>query len=152
MQSRRKPRQAKDPCIRFQVTSRKSVRMAKIKEMFAFVKSLAVKVKNDFVNAACKPLFIESACNVIAMFLKYALYTSLVLCTAFVMFIAALIVVCVICNFPLTCGFVMLGLLLLLLVVKLVRVTHKDLVEEAKRERERGIDAIVAKWSKRHAS
>lgn len=138
------------------MTSRKSVRMAKIKEMFAFayslVKSLAVKVKNDFVNAACKPSFIESICNVIAMFLKYALYMALVFCTAFTMFIVALIVLCVICSFPLTCGAVVLSLLLLLLVVKLVRMTHKDLVEQAKREREREIDVIVSKWSGIHAS
>ena len=130
--------------------------MAKIKEIFmlacGLVKSLAVEVKNDFVNAACKPSFIESTCNVIAMFLKYALYMVLVFCTAFVMFIAALIVLCVICNFPLTCGFIVLGLLLLLLVVKLVRMTHKDLVEQAKRERARQIDVIASKWSGRYAS
>lgn len=138
------------------MTSRKSVRMAKIKEMFAFayglVKSLAVKVKNDFVNAACKPSFIESTCNVIAMFLKYALYTTLILYTAFVMFIAALIVLCVICSFPLACGAVALGVLLLMLTVKLVRMTHKDLVEQAKRERAREIDVIASKWSGRYAS
>lgn len=130
--------------------------MPKIKEMFSnachLVKEFAIDVKNDFVNAACKPSFMESTCNVIAMLLKYALYMALVLCTAFVLFIAALIVLCVICSFPIACGAVVLVVLMLMLAVKLVRLAHKDLVKQAKEEREREIDTMISRWSKRHAS
>lgn len=130
--------------------------MTKIKEMFEFayglVKSLAVKVKNDFVNAACKPSFAESMFDIIGMLFIYTFYILLSLGTVFLLFIVACIAIGLICMFPLTCGFVVLGLLLLLLVVKLVRMTHKDLVEQAKRERAREIDVIASKWSGRYAS
>lgn len=130
--------------------------MAKIKEMFEFayglVKSLAVKVKNDFVNAACKPSFAESVFDIIGMLFTYAFYMALVLCIAFAMFIVALIVLCVIYSFPVACGAIVLGVLLLMLAVKLVRLAHKDLVKQAKEEREREIDTMISRWSIRHAS
>ena len=124
--------------------------MSKVKEAISWcvdlLRDIAIEVKNEFLTAACQAGFGESVAAIIGVLVKYVAIISVCLFGGFVAFIAVVLLACLICEFPLTSGAIGLGLILFLLLLKLVRIKHKNLVKQAKEDKQREIDRIVEKW------
>ena len=108
------------------------------------------KIKEDIVNASCKPTFFDAFASVLGLFVGYIGVIVLTTIIVFFVLFIMLLLLAVIIEFPWISLCVVIFFALVSIGVKTIRNHNPERVAQAKEEYDESIDAIVKRYRNKY--